>query len=87
MTLREWIVKALGGDEPVVVSGVADVGIVELWRSELVASAIRDAGIPCEVAPTGGPPGRSEFVSPMARIYVRADDLADARLVFDSVTR
>ena len=87
MSLRDWIVKRLGGDELVGVERVMEVGRIELWRSELVVAALRDAGVPAEAAPTGGPPGASDSVFRMASVYVPSDRLADARPVFEAVTR
>jgi hypothetical protein len=87
VALRDWIVKRLGGDDPVAVGDIVEVATVELWRSELAAAALRDAGIPCETAPAGGPPGRTDSAWPMARLYVPGERLADARRVLEDTTR
>jgi hypothetical protein len=87
VTIRDWIVKRLGGEDPVRVERVVELGRVELWRSELVVAALREAGVPAEAAPTSGPPGGSDSIFPMVSIYVPGDRLADARQVFDTVIR
>jgi hypothetical protein len=86
MSLRDRLVRALGGDEPVPATGVVEAAVVELWQSELVATALRDGGVPCEVAPLSAPPGNSEHVRPMARIFVPGERLAEARHMIDELT-
>jgi hypothetical protein len=84
--LRDRIIRALGGDKPVPATGVVEAGVVELWQSELVATALRDAGVPCEVAPMSAPPGNAEHTRPMATIFVPGERLEAARQVIDEIT-
>jgi hypothetical protein len=87
VSLRDRIVRLLGGEAPVDHPDVVEVATIELWRSELVASALREAGVPCEVVPTGGPAGNSQYATPQARIMVAGDRAAEARRIVDEVTR
>ena len=83
---RDWLVRRLGGDalvgDP---DGIVEVGLVELWQSELVRSALREAGIAAETvheasAHTGGP----QHIRPMSRVLAARRDY---RRAVEVVTR
>jgi hypothetical protein len=61
---------------------MVDAAYVPLWASEIVKVALEDVGIIASVVEQRFLPGQG---LPMARIFVPADRLAEARTVIDEV--
>jgi hypothetical protein len=64
------------------VSRLVDAAYVPLWASEIVRVALEDVGISASVIEQRLVPAQG---LPMARVFVPADRLAEARAVIDDV--
>jgi len=87
MGLRGWLVAKLGGDEPVGdPESIVSVASVELWRSQLVVHALREAGVPAEAVDEhlGEPLRGTAF--PTARIMVPNGRRTEALEIIDALT-
>ena len=84
MGIRDRLMRALGGDEPLAKEGtVVEAASVDLWRSELIVIELKDHEIPARAVPTSPYPALT--IKPMARIMVRSEHLAEARRLIDAI--
>jgi hypothetical protein len=61
---------------------VVDLVEVEMWRSELIVTGLRDRGVPAIALPSSGIP---EAPFTHARIQIRRRDYADAEAALDEL--
>lgn len=85
MRLRTWLVRRLGGDEIVGdPDAIVEVGLVDLWQSELLRTALSGEGIASQAVHEASAQANPQYLRPMARLLVARRDY---RRAFDVVAR
>lgn len=84
MSLRDWFIRILGGNAAVQRSGHVEVAVVEAWRSNLAAVALREEGIESHIVMIGQYPA-SEYLRPTARLLVDVSEAARAREILNAL--